>query len=235
MTNSHYPSDLMKDYEVLMSHFPSHIVCRPKLVEAVWIWKEAYGKDAISILEIGPGNGETTHLLLEHIPCSMTLIESDKESADHLSTNLAKYKEHFTLINEDATRWIREQPNESYDAFTASWVIHNFPVPERDKFLIEVARVLKPGGMFTLFDKVLPDNQDEIRRLWEIHIERMKGLDEIGKTPLKESMLEHEKRDTNEPYVWYESELFDTFQKLGFKDSKIEMRNERDVVFSAIK
>lgn len=235
MTNAHYPSQLLKDYDVLMQFNPSHTVCRPKLVEAVQEWKIRYVKDNISILEIGPGNGETTHFLLEAIPCSMTLIESDKQSADDLYAKLGKYKEQITVINEDATRWIKEQPAETYDVFTASWVIHNFPTVEREAFLAEVARILKPGGLFIIFDKVLPDDQEESERLWKIHTERQQGLDALGKKELREAMFEHETRDMNEPYVWRESDLFSTFEKLGFKNMNIDTRCERDVVFSAVK
>jgi hypothetical protein len=89
--------------------------------------------------------------------------------------------------------------------------------------------------LFIIFDKILPDNKDEVEKIWEIHLDRLSGLDDIGKSNLKNEMLAHEIRDSKEPYVWYEKDIYETMQKLGFVNSKIVMRNDRDVVFASEK
>lgn len=240
MTNAHYPKKLLKDYELLLSHFPSHSICRPFVVEAIESWKNKTGYTGnINILEIGPGYGETTELILHNkniaSAITFTLVESDANASSMLMSKLKDFESQITSINEDATEWIKSQPANTYDVFTASWVVHNFPSDQRERFLTEVARVLKSGGLFIIFDKILPDSEEEIDRLWNIHAERLSALDNLGRSDLKNEMLTHEMRDAAEPYVWYESDLYKLLKELNFKGVKIVMRNERDVVALGIK
>jgi ubiquinone/menaquinone biosynthesis C-methylase UbiE len=50
-------------------------------------------------------------------------------------------------------------PAESFELVTVRVAAHHFSSP--DKFLTEVARVLKPGGHFLLIDGSVPDNDSE--------------------------------------------------------------------------
>jgi tRNA (cmo5U34)-methyltransferase len=232
----HYPEHLLRDYQLLLGYFPSHTACRPFVVEAMAKWKETYKPQGpVEILEIGPGYGETTLQILERIDASMTLIEADKTAALILGEALERAGKRAEVIVADAIEWIRTQASGSFDAFTSSWVVHNFPSAQREEFLIEVKRILRPGGLFVIFDKVLTDDASENDRVWNIHLQRMNGLKEIGRADLAESMIEHERRDAADPYVWHESQLLTTMTANGFANSTIVMRNERDIVFSALR
>jgi ubiquinone/menaquinone biosynthesis C-methylase UbiE len=232
----HYPEHLLKDYELLLEYFPSHQLCRPFVVRAIEKWKEMGGhNEELSILEIGSGYGETTELILGAALAHMTLVEPDGNAAAIMLERLSKYKGQVTVVHDDAIKWIKQQKENTYDIFTASWTLHNFPKHQREGFLEEVARLLKPGGLFVIFDKVLSNNSEFIKKVWQIHLERLEGLDKVGKSDLKNSMIAHEERDAQEPFVWYEHELFGTIEKLGFRNAEIIMRNERDIVFSAVK
>lgn len=233
MTN-HYPEELLKDYSILLQYFPSHTLCRPYIVEAIELWKNTYAKEgAVKVLEIGPGFGETTEMILEKIAVHMTLVEVDVSTIGFLSQQLEKYKNQINIVQADVTSWIKNQPSQSYDVFTASWVIHNFPKDQREEFLVEIRRVLRPGGLFIIFDKILSENSSEMKKVWEEHMKRLQGLDTIGKSEAKDNMILHEIRDAQEPFVWYEHDLFLSMDHLGFSKNKVIMRNERDVVFSA--
>ncbi len=235
MTNKHYPESLLVDYKLLLNYWPSHITCRPFVVKAIQDWKINNSKDDIKILEIGPGFGEMTEMILKSVSANMTLVEADKNALDDLSAKFESFKDKLTMINADATVWIKDQPNESFDIFTASWVIHNFTVAEREVFLKEVARILKPGGLFIIFDKVLPDDKTELETYWQASLDRLSDLDRLGKTDLKNEMIEHEKRDMDPTMAWYEKDILEDMKGINLRESKILFRDERDVVFSAIK
>lgn len=236
MQTDYYPENLLKDYNLLLEYFPSHTICRPFVVSEIKKWKDARDNDGmISILEVGPGYGETTELILNEVPCNITLIELDKVASSILSTNLDKYKKQIKILNENALTWITSVPSESYDVFTASWVLHNFPSNEREAFLAEIRRVLKPGGLFVIFDKVLVDDDIENERLKQVRMKRLEGLDALGRSDLKNEMFEHEERDRKPPFAWHEKNLFETMNTLGYKEHTIAVRNEDDIVFSAKK
>ncbi len=240
MTEKHYPSTLLRDYELLLKYFPSNDICRPFLIEAVEKWKTEYcrnkGKERVDILEIGPGFGEMTELILKNISAHMTLIEADTATAEQLKLNLKEFEKQISVVIEDAVVWIKNQPADSYDVFTASWVIHNFPHEQREEFLKNVARVLQPGGLFVIFDKVPSDDPKEVERIWKTNMKRLEGLATDDSRPdLRDAMVAHEERDIKPPYTWPESELLGSMKELGFTSLEIVNRTESDIVFSAVK
>jgi len=229
---NHYPEHLLKDYELLLSFFPSHKICRPVLVDVIQSWKATQDTSLIpQILEIGPGFGETTELILKEMPCRMTLVEVDASTGQTLQEKFSDTS--VTVVVADALSWIKTQGDASFDIFTASWVIHNFTRDEREKLIPEIYRILKPNGLLVLFDKILPDTVSEVKRYWGIHMERLSGLDALGKTELKNEMLTHELRDTEDSFVWHEGDARTLLERAGFKNIQFHTRNERDVVLSA--
>ncbi len=235
-TNDYYPEVLLREeaYNILLKYMPSDIACRPHVINAIKEWergRDANGVSTVSsMLEIGPGHGEMTKSILAETSVHATLVELDPKAAASLKKELHEYADRIEIVVADAITWIKQQPSESFDVFTASWVIHNFPKNERDILLAEISRVLKPKGLFVIFDKIHPDSKEEIARLWEIHQNRLSILDELGYADFKKEFFAHEERDMAEPYVWYENDFLKEMADLGFKDTKIVMRSERDVV-----
>lgn len=94
-------------------------------------------------LEIGPGYGAATEVLqrrVRHLQC----VESDRKLADRLDR---KFNGHATIRCEDATEM--SLPSESFDSVVCFTMLHHVASPElQDKLFREVARVLKPGGIF---------------------------------------------------------------------------------------
>jgi ubiquinone/menaquinone biosynthesis C-methylase UbiE len=60
-------------------------------------------------------------------------------------------------------------PDGSFDLVTVRVAPHHFSSPE--KFVAEVARILKPGGYFLLIDGTVPDNDPETAE-WLHHVEK---------------------------------------------------------------
>jgi SAM-dependent methyltransferase len=97
-----------------------------------------------NVLEIGPGYGATTDVLRARV-AHLTCIESDGQLADGLRrrTPLA----NVTILHQDATRM--SLPAATFDGAVCFTMLHHVPsVALQDRLLAEVARVLRPGGIF---------------------------------------------------------------------------------------
>lgn len=95
------------------------------------------------VLEIGPGYGATTDLLRQRAG-RLTCVEVDAGLARRLQQRMPG---DVTVLCQDATRM--QLPDASFDAAVCFTMLHHVPSAElQDRLLAEVARVLRPGGIF---------------------------------------------------------------------------------------
>ena len=97
-----------------------------------------------NVLEIGPGYGATTDVLRKRV-VRLTCVEVDARLAEALRKREAGG--NVTVVCEDATAMpFRDGEFDSAVCFT---MLHHVPSPAlQDRLLAEVARVLRPGGIF---------------------------------------------------------------------------------------
>lgn len=102
------------------------------------------------VLEVGPGYGATTEVLVKRV-AQLTCIEVDARLAQGLRRrNLGQ---NVTILTEDATTM--SFPNASFDSAVCFTMLHHVPsVSLQDRLLAEVARVLRPGGVFAGTDSI---------------------------------------------------------------------------------
>jgi len=107
-----------------------------------WVLGERrLGPDA---LELGPGPGVTTELLVP-LAERLTTVEADAEAADELARRFVGTS--VSVIHADAARM--PVPDASFSSAVALTMLHHVPSPEaQDRVLAEVRRVLAPGGWF---------------------------------------------------------------------------------------
>jgi SAM-dependent methyltransferase len=106
------------------------------------------------VLEIGPGPGLTTDLLTAALP-AITSIEIDDDLADALAARVDA--DRVTVVNGDAT----DMPFDDgrFSGVSCFTMFHHVPtVAAQDRMLAEVARVLRPGGLFVANDSVASDD-----------------------------------------------------------------------------
>jgi SAM-dependent methyltransferase len=97
-----------------------------------------------NVLEVGPGPGLTTDLLHGRVS-RLTCVEIDRGFADSLSRRMAG--NNVTVLCEDATTM--RLPDASFDGAVSFTMLHHVPSAAlQDRLLAEVARVLRPGGIF---------------------------------------------------------------------------------------
>ena len=101
------------------------------------------------VLEIGPGPGLTTDVLLEQLAV-LTALELDAGLAEELRSRLAG---SVIVLEGDATA----MPFKSgrFSAVVSFTMLHHVPTTDRqDRLFAEVCRVLRPGGLFVANDSV---------------------------------------------------------------------------------
>jgi ubiquinone/menaquinone biosynthesis C-methylase UbiE len=107
------------------------------------------------LLDLATGGG---HVVRAFAPLVSSVIASDltpeilAHAEDHL-TGLGLTNVHYAIVDAEAIP-IRDR---IFDIVTCRIAPHHFPNPER--FVREVARVLKPGGRFVLVDSTVPEGE----------------------------------------------------------------------------
>jgi len=96
------------------------------------------------VLEIGPGYGAATEQLCSRVG-HLTCVEIDRALADKL--RLRTQRQNVTVVCASATEL--SFPDSSFDGVVCFTMMHHLPSAKlQDQLLAEVARTLRPGGIF---------------------------------------------------------------------------------------
>lgn len=107
----------------------------------------ALGND---VLEVGPGPGLTTDLLRTRVP-HLSCVEIDRKLAACLESRMRG--SNVRVFCDDATAMPFSPA--SFDTAVCFTMLHHVPsLALQDKLLAEVARVLRPGGIFAGTDSL---------------------------------------------------------------------------------
>jgi ubiquinone/menaquinone biosynthesis C-methylase UbiE len=94
------------------------------------------------VLEVGPGPGRTTEVLKDMAP-RLTAVEIDTDLAAKLGARISD----VNVVHGDGTSL--PFPNDRFSAALSFTMLHHVPsVEQQDMLFTEVARVLRPGGVF---------------------------------------------------------------------------------------
>ncbi len=103
------------------------------------------------VLEVGPGYGATTDVLAESVP-RLTAVEIDGALAAILSARFAENSAVAITIG-DATAM--EFPDGRFSGAASFTMLHHVATAAlQDRLFTEVARVLRPGGIFVASDSL---------------------------------------------------------------------------------
>ncbi len=101
------------------------------------------------VLEVGPGFGATTRVLARR-PGRLTALELEERYCRRLKRELG---DSAVVVQGDATQL--PFPDSSFSGAVCFTMLHHVPSPElQDRLLCEVARVLRPGGVFAGTDSL---------------------------------------------------------------------------------
>lgn len=97
-----------------------------------------------SLLELGPGYGASTDLLLPQCE-SLTCVEYDPRLADSLRNRMQA--QAISILRGDAADL--DLPAAAFDSAVCFMMLHHvIPAPRQDRLFAEAFRVLRPGGLF---------------------------------------------------------------------------------------
>jgi SAM-dependent methyltransferase len=106
------------------------------------------------VLEIGPGPGFTTDVLRARAD-RLTAVEIDHDLATALAERLAGT--NVEVIEADATEL--DLPDGRFTGATSFNMLHHVPTDDaQDRIFVQLARVLRPGGVFVAADADSPDD-----------------------------------------------------------------------------
>ncbi|HEY3729268.1 MAG TPA: class I SAM-dependent methyltransferase [Solirubrobacteraceae bacterium] len=101
------------------------------------------------VLELGPGFGATTRLLVDRVP-RLSVLELSEEYCVKLRAALG---DRVTVTRGDATAMPYERGR--FSSVVCFTMLHHLDPPElQDRAFAEVARVLRPGGWFAGTDSL---------------------------------------------------------------------------------
>ncbi|WP_437338564.1 class I SAM-dependent methyltransferase [Sorangium sp. So ce394] len=101
------------------------------------------------VLEIGPGYGATTRVLLKRT-AALTALETDAALADRLARQLDR---RARVVHGDGTAM--PFADGSFTGVSCFTMLHHVPSPAlQDRLFAEALRVLKPGGIFAGADSM---------------------------------------------------------------------------------
>jgi 2-polyprenyl-3-methyl-5-hydroxy-6-metoxy-1,4-benzoquinol methylase len=84
-----------------------------------------YLRNAQTVLELGPGPGSITKVLVKELGCKITAVEVDESVRERLS----EYCEHVVIADLNDDRWSDNVSNNSYDAVLAADVLEHLYAP----------------------------------------------------------------------------------------------------------
>jgi SAM-dependent methyltransferase len=118
--------------------------------EALDAWMLTTGSDlGDDLVEIGPGFGATTRVLLRHCE-RLTAVELDPDFAIGLKE---MFGDQLTILN--ASGADVPLPSASYSGVVCFTMLHHVPTPAlQDQIFAEAYRLLRPGGVYAGVDSL---------------------------------------------------------------------------------
>ena len=225
MVKRGFGKELNKDYALILKTWPYEKELHTKTA------LEIQKFNAKSFIEFGCGSGEATAFIHKYNP-GMKILATDVDPAVISNAkHFLKSKNIFFKVA-DALKF---RTDKGYDVVSSSHVIHNFGRAKQSKMLKTMYSALRTGGLFIIKDKILPDDPVKRERLWQRQIDRFKLYDEYGRPDLKKKMLEHEAKDKSPDVILIETPFRKMLESVGFRDVKILLRKDRDVILTARK
>jgi tRNA (cmo5U34)-methyltransferase len=118
----------------------------------------ATGTDAMRVLELGTGTGETTLRVLELHPAAVLIgVDASREMLDRARTQLPADRVELRI-----GRLADSLPDGPFEVVVSALTVHHLDGSGKATLFRRVAAVLSPGGRFVLGDVVVPEDRTDV-------------------------------------------------------------------------
>jgi ubiquinone/menaquinone biosynthesis C-methylase UbiE len=236
--NAHrFVGSLLDEYQLLNLAYPHMEEFQSALAELVRLHPGIAARN-LKALELGCGSGYTTHMLLRsRKDVVLTAIDNEpgmlKTATESLKDWLSSGR--LILVESDALEYLRSAQGDSIDIVASAWTLHNFDNSYRHDLLVQVLRVLKPGGLFVNGDKYAQHGMEHHRALHEQMERFFEAYLPIGKYEFLREFVLHNLDDEAPSRIMHEAEAMDQMTKIGFKDIRVAYRRGMEAVVAALR
>jgi tRNA (cmo5U34)-methyltransferase len=230
-----------EEYELLRLMHPEAAEMSQRVGNLVGSYKnkKSTGQETLKVLEIGCGTGITSLALL-HSREDIYLISVDNEPTmlNQARKNLAPWIKagQVTLLEQDVLSALSTLPSASLDSIASAYTLHNFLDDYRQKVLVEIFRVLQPGGIFVNGDRYALDDADAHTKHVQAEVERyFEALIEINRPDVLEQWIIHLFIDESPHHVMRTAMAFQAMRTAGFHPIEEHYRHGINALISGIK
>ncbi len=157
------------EYDLLPLALPFYDALQNEIASVI---QKKFTNDPIVLVELGCGTGLTTIKLVDALPrARVTAVDVEAIMLEQAKKN--KKLESVAFVLSDLLAYLKKLPDASVDAIASGYCIHNMPPEYRRAAFLEMGRVLKPGGVISNGDKIVPD---DILKYWELFRDELSGL-----------------------------------------------------------
>ncbi len=216
MNTNNFSDTLIEEYDLFGKVFPFHDELQQAIPESLKThFINTNGGASLTFLDIGAGYGFTTKLVAKEFPkAKFILNEFDKELISRADAYLESY--NYEKKVGDIEEIIKTIPDQSIDAIYTAWVIHNFPSEKRAKLFSEIARIIKPNGVFVALEKVGNIGKQRTESLAKTIMTFQLFLLEFSRPDLYIDWIKHYLRDEESDLVFTDDENERLLSENGF-------------------
>ncbi len=140
------------------------------------------------------------------------------------------------LIENDALSHLQGLLANSIDIIASAYTLHNFLHGYRQQVLVEILRVLKPGGLFVNGDRYAVDDrgehlkntQEEVKSYFRVFLA-------MNRPDLLEQWVVHLFSDESEDHIMRLQPALDDMAAIGFSNIDLHYREGTNALVSAVK
>lgn len=155
-TERRFGGTLTSEYELFDLACPKGPLLDVTMARAIRRFRPRRPTNVLEGLELGFGTGYTTRVVLAARPdLRLTAVDNERQMLPKARKNLNEWLrgDRLSLKTVDALAFLKKTPARRFDLVATAATLHNFAVPYRAAVWKELARVLKPGGLFVNADK----------------------------------------------------------------------------------